>query len=185
MIKLKIDSTAGIIEVEGDDDFVKEVYKDYKESLTANAKSHAARREPSQVRVDGQQNTSAGAKKKGKPKSQATPEYLHDLEAKLDSGKVKLKDFYGERYPTIGFEQNAIFVYFLEKILKVQNISVDHVFTCYKYLDQKPPSALRQSLIDTNNKKKWLNTSSMTDIKITAKGENVVLYELTENPDEK
>ena len=42
-------------------------------------------------------------------------------------------------------------------------------------LSVKFPSNIRQSLIDTKNKKGWIDTSSMTNICLTTVGENAIL----------
>lgn len=178
MIKLKIDTGHGLIEVEGDESFVKEVYKDYKSSLLSSATSEKAVPQ----KITSQKPEGGTGKKKGaKSPNRGTSTYDHELAKKLDSGSTKLTSFYNERYPKSGFEQNAIFIYFLEKILKKTNITVDDVYTCYKFLDKPNPTALRQSLIDTSNKKQWLNTRSMDDIKISSKGEKLVSFDLKTN----
>lgn len=183
MLKLKIDIGAGLIEVEGDESFVKAVYQDYKDSLLTAAKSPRSMVRNTEVPVRHTKESDPGKKKVAKPVGRGTQTYDHELASKLDSGSIKLTDFYKERYPSSGFEQNAIFVYFLEKVLKRQNITVDDVYTCYKFMEKPNPTAMRQSLIDTSNKKQWLDTRSMENIKISSKGERLVDYDLKKVPE--
>jgi hypothetical protein len=184
MIRLKIDIHAGLVEVEGDEEFVKQVYEDFKASLGTHKESPKTSSQVDRTPSPKQKSsTNNGAKKKTGKSVKGSYTYEHELASKLDSGSSKLTTFYNERYPSSGFEQNALFVYFLEKILKKANITVDDVYTCYKFLDKPNPTALRQSLIDTSNKKQWLNTSSMEDIKISSKGDKLVSYDLKNKPE--
>lgn len=53
-------------------------------------------------------------------------------------------------------EFNAVAVYYLRKILKQENVTLDHVFTCYGEVTRRPPEAFRQSFTDTKtNKVGW------------------------------
>jgi hypothetical protein len=94
------------------------------------------------------------------------------------SGKNSLKNFIVNYNLSSGAEYNVVFVYYLEKIIKERNIGVNHIYTCYKELGVKYPSNLRQSVIDTKQRKGWLDTSSTNDIKLTAVGENAVEHNL-------
>ena len=51
-------------------------------------------------------------------------------------------------------------------------ISYNHIYSCYRWLDEKFPSAFTQSVRETKRKKGWLNYSSMGDIKVSPKGMN-------------
>ena len=71
-------------------------------------------------------------------------------------------------------ETNTVFVYYLEKVLNLSGITVDHIYTCYKAAEQTIPGALAQSLLDTASRKGWLDTSNMSDISLPTGGENLV-----------
>jgi hypothetical protein len=75
-------------------------------------------------------------------------------------------------------ESNAVFVYYLQKTAKVSGIDFNHVYTCYKDVAARIPSALKQSLIDTASSKGWLNTSSLNNLQLTTGGENFVELDL-------
>lgn len=91
------------------------------------------------------------------------------------SNKDSLKKFVALYNITNGAEYNLVFVYYLQKIIEEKNISPNHIYTCYMDLSVKFPSNIRQSLIDTKNKKGWIDTSSMTNICLTTVGENAIL----------
>ncbi len=184
--KLKIDLRAGVIEVEGSESFVKEIYSDYKEQLKTDAASEPietiGQTQPPTNNSSSTRTGKKSAKKNGKAKEVGRRKESHSLVTDLDfatkGGKKSLQDFYSEKAPANAMERNAVFVYYLEKIAKVKNISVNHVYTCYKHVNEKVPGALRQSLLDTSSRKGWLDTGSMDNITVPTLGENLIEHEL-------
>jgi hypothetical protein len=71
-------------------------------------------------------------------------------------------------------EKNTVFVYYMQKKLNLTGITVDHIYTCYKNGNIRVPGALVQSILDTSNRKGWLNTRRTDDISVTTQGENLV-----------
>jgi hypothetical protein len=94
-------------------------------------------------------------------------------------GKEPLRDFYSKFIVKSGFENNTIFLYYLEKILLLTDINPDHIYTCYKSVNQKVPGKLRQNIIDTKRNKSWIETDNMENLKITQIGENFVEHDAT------
>lgn len=92
--------------------------------------------------------------------------------------KQDLKAFFSEKSPSSALEKTAVFVYYLKNILKTENITPGHLYTCYKYVGVPVPGNLRQNIIDTASRKGTIDTSDMMDIQITTVGENFVEYEL-------
>ena len=98
MTKLKIDLKTGVLEVEGEEAFVKEVYQDYKDQLGAkefNSENHSedVLNEIPEVQNSGSGKTKTVKKKNGKWNAVAIAEYL-----KIDSRTVRkhLKDLENE-----------------------------------------------------------------------------------------
>lgn len=91
---------------------------------------------------------------------------------------ISLKDYYNQFSPKSNLEKNLIIVNYLTEICKLSNIGAPHVFTCYKNLGQKIPTALRQSLIDTKRRQGWINTADMDDLKTTTSGYNYLEHEM-------
>ena len=58
-----------------------------------------------------------------------------------------LKDFVEEKQPKSNIEFNVVAIYYLERILKKTDISIDDIYTCYKNVNKKVPAALKLSLI--------------------------------------
>lgn len=180
MIKIRIDLNAGIIEAEGEESFVKEVYKDFKDGLFTT-KKHEVQEVPESIKTVAAKfkKTSNEVSKKNKSKNTgALPAVNKELIQDLGQKDKDLRSFLKLRKLTSAFEKNVTFVYILEKELGRDKINVDDIYTCYKYFSVKPPEAFRQSVLDTGSKKYWINTTSMDNIKLTGKGLNVAEYEL-------
>ncbi|HCZ20877.1 MAG TPA: hypothetical protein DHU85_05065 [Porphyromonadaceae bacterium] len=97
---------------------------------------------------------------------------LHPLD------KESLKSFIGQFNVSNGFQYNLLFVYYLQKVISITNINANHIYTCYKDVGVKIPNNLYQNLVDTKNKKGWIDTSDMNNITVTISGENCVEQDL-------
>lgn len=111
------------------------------------------------------------------PKNLQSYKLLNDINL-YPTDKENLKDFYGKYISKTFFENNLLYVFYLEKMLKVSEITVDHVYTCYKKTGQKVPGNLYQSLADTRKLKGWIDTKNMNDLKVSIQGENHVDHEM-------
>lgn len=117
--------------------------------------------------------------KKTKAKSAAsgsTLSLVNTLNLNPPSQK-SLKEYFGQFISKSFFERNLVFIYYLERVLKMENIGINHVYTCYKNVSEKVPGNLYQSLVDTKNAKGWIDTKDITNIKITIAGENFVEHD--------
>lgn len=188
MTKLKIDLKTGVLEVEGEEAFVKEIYQDYKDRLSSagdfssdnqiedTQDDDISARNSEQKKAEPAKRKSAKVKDGNKRKESYSLVTNLDLLAK--GNKKALKDFYNEKAPSNAMEKNAVFVYYLQKEAKITAITVNHVYTCYKHVGVPVPGAFRQSLADTSSKKGWIDTKSMDSITIPTLGENFVEHEL-------
>lgn len=112
-------------------------------------------------------------------KSKNTPkyEYLSSLNLKPEN-KQSLSDFYKQYSIKTNFEHNLLFVYYLEKILGEQNITISHIYTCYQEVQVKVPS-IYQSLSD--QKKVWVDIQDRKNLKVTVAGDNYIKYDMIKN----
>jgi hypothetical protein len=187
--KLRIDLAQGVVEVEGDDSFVHEVYNDFKERLLINQtfppKSHTAENKP---------KSHSAFKSLAKPDSENPPKKKRTSSRGSASGSIvkslnlsgggkveRLKDFYNKYNPSSNYERNLIFVYYLQQKLELEGITIDHVFTCYRDVGIKVPKALKQSLIDTSANKGWLDTSSTDNITVAISGINYIEHDMQQS----
>lgn len=96
----------------------------------------------------------------------------------VSKAKISLKDYFGKYTTKNNFEYNIVILSYLKNELKEPNVGINHIYTCYKTLGLKIPS-IKQSLLDTKNRKGWIDTSSTDDLKITVAGENFMDHEIT------
>lgn len=92
--------------------------------------------------------------------------------------KATLKEFVASKKPQSNIEFNAVAIYYLQKVLAKENISVDDVYSCYKDIGRKVPNALKQSLTDTSSSKYGYIAVNNNYYSIPVKGENLVELEL-------
>ncbi|MDH4656011.1 hypothetical protein [Pseudomonas sp. BN606] len=197
--KLRIDLSQGLIEVEGTEDFILEIYGDFKERLGQVAPSTPTPvsrtveapiplQEPTPV-VPSTASTSKATKPAAPRASNSSPsrkvkrnepKFLSDLD--LTKGKLgRLKDFHGTYAPKTNMEHNLIFTYFLKDGLDFEEINEDHLFTCYRATSIKIPKALRQSVLDTAQTKGWVETDPTGVIRLTIAGRNHLEHDLAKN----
>lgn len=102
---------------------------------------------------------------------------IKDLDLRPD-GKKSLGEFYGEKAPKTQADQIAVHVYYLRKILELEEVTSHHVYTCFKEVSVKVPNDLPQIIRNTANKKGTVDTSDANCIRITTIGENLVEHDL-------
>jgi hypothetical protein len=183
--KLKMDLLAGVLEVEGNEDFVKQVYDDFKANLTEN-KSSAAQPH-NEDKADGSQKkvkpnkTPAANNTFSKIKAKKVPGLLKNLDLTGGSDKPSLRDFYARYDHKSNFERNLIFTYYLKEELEIEKVTLDHIFTCYRHVGQKIPKALEQGMRDTAKAKAWVDIDDIDDIKVPIAGMNHIEHDLAKS----
>lgn len=151
MARIKIDLASGVFEAEGDENFLQDLYKDFKAGIAENQvarqlelgqsdeQNGIGEKEPGAKAPSAKKNTKTGVKRK---ESYSIVKDL-DLSAKNQGGS--LRDFFAEKAPSSGMERATVFVYYLEKMAKVSGIDPDHIYTCYKEVGVPVPKALKQT----------------------------------------
>lgn len=186
--KLHIDISKGLIEAEGDKDFVMHVYEDFKDSV-AKAKTLAQEvplftpqqdgvgklAAPEKDKNDPIQNNS---KKKAKVSKSSQPSLNKNLNIYEENGKPSLANFLKKYKASSSNAYNLLFVYYLREIKGIEQVGINEIYTCYKHTDGvKIPTNIKQSLWNCAHKG-WLDTSSTENVTITIAGENAVSHEL-------
>ena len=128
----------------------------------------------------------ASARKKSnssdpKPKRTSSKEsYTLDRQLNLrgDGSIPSFKEFFDEKKPSSAKQINAVSVYYLRKILGLSAVTLDHVYTCYSEVKKKPPTAFRQSFIDTKNKEGWIEFDEQGNLDIPHRGSVYVEHDL-------
>ena len=182
--KLRIDLGRGQIEVEGSDDLVREVYVDFRDRLREGTTiapeddSVPAKKEVPAASEPGERVSSKRRQKRRSSGKSDSLTIVKDLDLSGKSNNVEsLKEFYSSFTLKSSKQRNLVFIYYLEKKLELSPITPAHVFTCYRHVGAKIPTAFVQSLYDTA-RNGWIDTSNASDLKVTVLGINYVEQEL-------
>lgn len=117
-------------------------------------------------------------KKKGTTTKKQSFTILKDLNLRNDEGQ-SFKDFVVEKNPSSAIDFNAVAVYYLKETLELENVTINHINTCYKEVKRKPPGDLLQSIRDTSsNKYGYIDTADSLDIKMPHRGASFVEHDL-------
>jgi hypothetical protein len=128
--------------------------------------------------LPGVSHESPSEKKRGGKKKwvKSQPSIVKDINLRPD-GKKSLKDFAGEKNPKTHMEKCALSVYYLSRVLDITEISINHIYTCYKQMGWKLPD-LYNVIALTASRKGWIDTSNMNAISITTIGKNLIEHDL-------
>jgi hypothetical protein len=186
--KIHINLTQGILEVEGDADFVRSIYDDFKSKMPLKPSIPAITGVQSMVNVEKPLLTTSNSNKERaasksstatkKKVNSKTPTLNKNLNLFKEGDKPSLKDFMSGYKAKTDMARNLLFVHYLREIKGLENIGVDEIYTCYKNMGLKIPKDIQQSLLNTAFSKGWLDTASLSNITITVAGENAVTLEL-------
>lgn len=119
------------------------------------------------------------AARRGKPKAKARqPGVINDLNLR-PSGKQSFVDFAKEKKPGGHFEKQAVILYWLRHSAGLSaGITLDHVNTCYTAAEWKRPARFASNMSLTAARKRWIDTSDMSNIVLTTLGEDEVKHNL-------
>jgi hypothetical protein len=173
--KLRIDLSQRTLEVEGSEAFVREIYSDFKDRISAISQVT-----PKKTNEKQEAKAEAPTPPKGKHRQlkKEALSIVKELNLAGQGDKPSLKDFYSKYTPSNNHERNLLFVYYLQNVAKITPITSNHVFTCYRNTNERIPGAFVQILRDTASKKGWLDTSSLDNISLTTHGINQVEREI-------
>ena len=185
MAKILIDLDGVHFEAEGEEPFIKELYSDFKtlfkdrpldkksphsQSVPENNLDQSATKPSRRKKPSTQNKKSAG--QKTRPRN--SPQVVNNLP--LDD----LKEAYEQKKPKSNSELLLTFAAFLRDRHEIEPCTIDQLYTCYWALrtELKIPKAFKQAIIDTKNKKHWLDLTEDGNVKITNIGENALHHEL-------
>ena len=185
MARICLTASGLSFEVECDEDFIEKSLSSINDFIEALNKKNLpivqGQSSPELVDVEKDNKTLRSSNTASKTRKTAKKKESFSIVKELDlhpQDKQDLRAFFAEKSPSSALEKTAVFVYYLKSILKADNITPDHLYTCYKYVGVPVPGNLRQNIIDTASRKGAIDTSDMMNIQITTAGENFVEYEL-------
>lgn len=179
--KLHVNLVEGLIDVEGDEKFVREIYNDFKNDLRAFGKQSLGavlekkqkpEKETSKRETKRKaRRTKTTAKKTDDEGKSKAPAYRPSLVKDLNlSG---LSEFYTQFAPKNNAEKILIFVKFLENERQISPCTADQIYTCYRTLKQTVPQHFRQVITNTSGREYgYLEYNSVDDLKVSIIGQN-------------
>jgi hypothetical protein len=105
---------------------------------------------------------------------------IHPMPVDLKRGddRIGLREFYAEKKPANHYEKVAIFVYYLTKMNKQQEVKFGEILSCYEEVNEKKPSIL-DIVKNSLRYKGWLEQGSEKySTRLSISGENFVKFDL-------
>lgn len=204
--KLKIDLSQGVLEVEGSEAFVRNIYADFKAHF-AGVEDDEAEPKPVTRRTrktkTGQATKSGAATKAAameppapavsqtaeaeppppavisppEPAPEATPKpaapiytYLSELNLKANKDRPALVEFMDSKFPITNEERNIVFLYYLQHLLNLKQITVDHIYTCFREAKIRAPLNIQKSL----DHDEWVKIAKNGNLSLTPAGKKYV-----------
>ncbi len=119
-------------------------------------------------------------REKTSPRKTPTMSLVKDLDLRPED-KESLREFHSSKAPVGQKENIVIFVYYLTKILEIEGVTPNHIFTCFKDVRVRTPKDLPQAIRNTASKNGWVDSSDGENIKIANHGENFIEHDLPKN----
>lgn len=89
------------------------------------------------------------------------------------SGKTSFSEFVESKAPKNLLHQVTIAVYYLCHELELDGVSVEHIYTCFKWIKWKLPSDFMNTIHQAGNKG-WLDSKNRDNLTLTTMGENLI-----------
>ena len=115
---------------------------------------------------------------KAPPPPLPTYTFLEDLKLGAASGRPSLVEFMDAKLPITNEERNVVFLYYLQHILKVKPITLDHVYTCYRQAKIRAPLNIENSLRMTAEHRGWIKANQNGSMTVTSDGKQYVEKQL-------
>lgn len=116
------------------------------------------------------------------PGSRKPPRESYSIDRNLNlrggNGTPSFKDFYAQKKPKSAMEFNVVAVYYLQHLLQLEKVDLDHAYTCYVEVGKKPPQFFKQSFVDTKNQKGWIDIDANGCLGIPHRGRICVEHDL-------
>ena len=103
---------------------------------------------------------------------------LLPVDLKENGEKIGLRDFYAEKKPANHYEKTTLFVFYLTKYNKQQEIKYGEILSCYEEINEKKPSII-DIVKNSIRYKGWLEPGiEKLSTRLTISGENFIKFDL-------
>jgi hypothetical protein len=135
-----------------------------------------------EMRESGASSSAAGgSSRRSNRKSRSNDELRVVQDLVLDPpDKISLREFFEKVNPKRNGEKEVTFIYYLKRILGIEQVTLDHVFTCFYELSQPLPKQLYTSLLQVSSSDKYFSTADVDDLTLRQEGEQYIQQQLGE-----
>lgn len=123
-------------------------------------------------------STQSHKAKSRKKNGMSNIQLIKDLDLSGTDSIKSLKDFMEEKRPASNVQKTTVFVYYLQNFLELDEITIDHIFTCYKSMNYRIPNNLQQNLSDTSSSKYGYINRKDGKYSMTILGSNLIEHDL-------
>lgn len=156
------------------------------EKTRGNLGRKSSRKKPKSNKPEQEPGSGSAQPKKISKKSGAKESWEIDrnLDLRASSTAPSFKEFVADKKPKSEGEFWAVSTYYLQKLRGISPVTLDHIYTCYAEIKRKPPTAFRQTLINTKNRHGWIEPDEHGNVNIPHRGVVYVDHDLpaTEKP---
>jgi hypothetical protein len=187
-VKLHINISQGLIEVEGDADLVREIYFDFKEQLLNGDRvtpKPASSRQEAPSDSEEVSKPKSKTKRRGAPKRKASsddegPSIIADqpkLDKNLDTSG--LPAYFGQFEAKNNADKILVFLKFMTDELQIESPNTDQFYTCFEKVNERVPKVFSQAFRDASGRKfGFIDYNAPTDIRLTTTGNNHFKFDL-------
>jgi len=169
------------INLQGDSTLVYKIFKELREEGLGvlNNKEQPININTDLINNKEQKTISSSVKKTIKRKNNSKqPQLVKNLDLKNKKNEKSLIEFMNEKKPKDNIGRTTVFIYYLQNILQISDITIDHVFTCYREAGVKIPNNLQQNLFDIASKRYGYIETKDSKFTLSTIGINYVEHEL-------
>ncbi len=110
-------------------------------------------------------------------------QFIKDLNLRPEDNK-SLRDFFSEKKPSSQQDELVVVLYYLHRILEIDNITANHVYTGLKDLSEfgvRVPKDILQVMRNASNRRGFVDSSNHEELKMATPGDNYVEHDLPTN----
>lgn len=124
--------------------------------------------------------TTSNVTKEAKSKNSSSKSKVKNFKILSDidfypNNKQDLKKFYESFESHNDFERILLFTHYLKEILKIDIVTLDHIHTCFDFLELRMPEDLSQTFRSAKSKSSWIEKDD-NGIFVTVKGRNKIKF---------
>lgn len=192
--KLRVDLANGVFDVEGGEDFVREMHAEFQSYISDFFKQKRVDNSPAPANID-ESNAASDAEGGVDDKPKSRRNGTRRKKAAADSSTGGRSSAYEPRFlPDVDFkdlpehlakfeaktqkDRILIFGDYVQNTKGINPFSADHIFTCYRFAKEKPPQAFAKAIRDARSVHHFFKFDDITQISLTHIGETHVAHDI-------